>query len=160
MKKLFVLALLVVGLTTYAQKKGGDKKEITPEQRTEMQVKRMTKELDLNEKQQKEVKELLESQKEGRTEFAEKRKEMKESGEKPTQEQREEMKAKMIKNREAMKSKMKAILLTINIKNGKRKWMTEKRKWVNEKKKSKKKEPQNQNSLNKKCSYYFDFQKK
>ena len=86
MKKLFVLALLVVGLTTFAQEKGkrGDFKEMTPEQRTEMQVKKMTKDLDLNEKQQKEVKELLASQKEDRSEMMEKRKEMKETAEKAT----------------------------------------------------------------------------
>lgn len=112
MKKLLVQALLVVGLTTFAQEKGkrGDFKEMTPEQRTEMQVKKMTKELDLNETQQKQVKELLDSQKDERAAIMEKRKEIKEISEKATKEQREEMKATMDKNREAIKLKMKSIL--------------------------------------------------
>lgn len=112
MKKLFVAALLVVGLTTFAQEKGkrGDFKEMTPEQRTEMQVKKMTTDLDLNEKQQKEVKELLNSQKEDRSEMMEKRKEMKETAEKATKEQRAEMKSKMDKKKEVVDAKMKTIL--------------------------------------------------
>ncbi|MFT5754359.1 MAG: protein CpxP [Flavobacterium sp.] len=112
MKKLIVVALLVVGLTTFAQGKGkrGDFKEITPEKRTEMQVKKMTADLNLNEKQQKEVKELLNSQKEDRDEMMEKRKEMKETAEKATKEQREAMKAKMDKKKEAIDAKMKTIL--------------------------------------------------
>lgn len=112
MKKLFVVALLVVGLTTFAQEKGkrGDFKEMTPEKRTEMQVKKMTKDLDLNEKQQKEVKELLNAQKEDRAEMIEKRKEIKETAEKATKEQRAEMKAKMDKKKEAIDAKMKSIL--------------------------------------------------
>ncbi|WP_339889536.1 DUF4890 domain-containing protein [uncultured Flavobacterium sp.] len=112
MKKLFVLVLLVVGLTTFAQEKGkrGEGKEMSPEQRTEMQVKKLTKDLDLNEKQQKEVKELLNTQKEDRSEMMEKRKEMKETAEKATKEQRAEMKAKMDKKKEAIDAKMKSIL--------------------------------------------------
>lgn len=112
MKKLFVAALFVVGLTTFAQEKGkrGDFKEMTPEQRTEMQVKKMTTDLDLNEKQQKEVKELLNSQKEDRSEMMEKRKEMKETAEKATKEQRAEMKSKMDKKKEVVDAKMKTIL--------------------------------------------------
>ena len=112
MKKLLVIALLVVGLTTFAQEKGkrGDRKNMSPEERTEMRVEKMTKELDLNETQQKQVKELLASQKENREEFIEKRKEIKETAEKATKEQRAEMKAKLEENKEAIKSKMKTIL--------------------------------------------------
>lgn len=112
MKKLFVVALLVVSLTTFAQEKEkkGDRKNMSPEERTEMRVEKMTKELDLNETQQKQVKELLASQKENREEFIEKRKEIKETAEKATKEQRAEMKAKMEENKEAIKSKMKTIL--------------------------------------------------
>ena len=112
MKKLFVVALLVVGLTTFAQEKGkrGDFKEMTPEQRTEMQVKKMTKDLDLNETQQKQIKELLNSQKEDRAEMLERRKEMKETAEKATKEQRAEMKAKMEEKKAVIDAKMKSIL--------------------------------------------------
>lgn len=111
MKKLIVVALMVIGLTTYAQdKRGGERKEMSPEQRTEMTVKKMTKELDLNQTQQKQIKELLDSQKDERAEMIEKRKEIRETAEKATKEQREEMKAKMTAKKEALKSKMKTIL--------------------------------------------------
>lgn len=112
MKKLMVTALLVVGLTTFAQEKGkrGDFKEMTPEQRTEMQVKKMTTELNLDEKQQKEVKELLNTQKEDRAEMIEKRKEIKETAEKATKEQRAAMKARMDEKKAAVEKKMKTIL--------------------------------------------------
>ena len=112
MKKLIVVALLVVGLTTFAQGKGkrGEGKDISPEQRTEMQVKKMTKDLDLNEKQQIQVKELLNAQKKDRDQMMAKRKEMKETAEKPTKEQRAEMKAEMDKKDAAMDAKMKTIL--------------------------------------------------
>ena len=112
MKNLFVVALLVVGLTTFAQERGkrGNFKDMTPEQRTEMQVKKMTKDLDLNENQQKDVKELLETQKEDRSEMMAKRKEIRETAEKATKKQRDEMKARMDAKKENMKTKMKTIL--------------------------------------------------
>lgn len=112
MKKLFVLALLVVGLTTFAQEKGkrGEGKDMTPEQRTEMQVKKMTKDLDLNDKQQTQVKELLNSQKEDRSEMMEQRKEMKETAKKATKEQRAAMKTKMDEKKAVIDKKMKTIL--------------------------------------------------
>ncbi len=63
MKKLIIAALLVVGMTSFAQ----DKKEMgtrhdraemekfTPEQRNQLMLKKMTLELDLNASQQKEM---------------------------------------------------------------------------------------------------------
>ena len=59
MKKVFLAVLLVVGLTTFAQEKEGRKEKLTPEQKVDFQVKRMTKDLDLNEKQAKEVRVLV-----------------------------------------------------------------------------------------------------
>lgn len=135
MKKLVVVALLVVGLTTFAQEKGkkGALKDMTPEQRTEVQIKKMTKDLDLNEKQQKEIKELLTAQKEDRAELLEKRKEIKETAEKATKEQRAEMKDKIAENKEAIKLKMKSILTDEQFK----KWesnLTEKKEKMDDKK--------------------------
>jgi hypothetical protein len=54
MKKVFLAIVLLLGLTTFAQEKEGKKgnrEKLTPEQRIDLQVKRMTKDLDLNEKQ-------------------------------------------------------------------------------------------------------------
>lgn len=65
MKKLIVAAFLVVGLTTFAQvkKKENDKKEpierMSPAERGEKALKRMTKDLGLNESQQKQMSTLL-----------------------------------------------------------------------------------------------------
>ena len=65
MKKLIVAALLVVGLTTYAQEKEGrraGREKLTLEQKVDLQVKKMTKDLDLNEKQTKDVRTLVTKQ--------------------------------------------------------------------------------------------------
>jgi len=65
MKKLIVAALLVVGLTTYAQEKEGKragKEKLTSEQKVNLQVKKMTKDLNLNEKQTKDVRALVTKQ--------------------------------------------------------------------------------------------------
>ena len=65
MKKLIVAALLVVGLTTYAQEKEGrraGREKLTSEQKVELQVKKMTKDLNLNEKQTKDVRALVTKQ--------------------------------------------------------------------------------------------------
>ena len=65
MKKLIVAAFLVVGFTTFAQveKKENAKKEpmerMSPTERSQMALKRMTKNLNLNEAQQKQMGVLL-----------------------------------------------------------------------------------------------------
>jgi len=65
MKKVIVAALLVVGLTTYAQEKEGrraGREKLTLEQKVDLQVKKMTKDLNLNEKQTKDVRVLVAKQ--------------------------------------------------------------------------------------------------
>ncbi|MBK9223828.1 MAG: hypothetical protein IPO23_02645 [Flavobacterium sp.] len=64
MKKLFLFALLTIGLTSFAQEREGgplkDKMEkLTPEQKTERHLKKLTSELNLNSKQQEQIKPLL-----------------------------------------------------------------------------------------------------
>ncbi len=62
MKKLIVAALLVVGMTTFAQEKEGripGKEKLTSEQKVNLQVKKMTKYLGLNETQTKEIRVLV-----------------------------------------------------------------------------------------------------
>ena len=69
MKKVIVAALLVVGLTTYAQEKEGrraGREKLTSEQKVDLQVKKMTKDLNLNEKQTKDVRALVTKQVEKR----------------------------------------------------------------------------------------------
>ena len=61
MKKVFLAALLVVSIATFAQeeRKPGSKRaemeKMTPEQRSELRLKRMSTILNLTEKQEKEI---------------------------------------------------------------------------------------------------------
>ena len=91
MKKLIVAALLVVGLTTYAQEKEGrraGREKLTSEQKVDLQVKKMTKNLDLNEKQTKDIRALVTKQ----------------------AEKREDIKAQIQAEKEAVSVEMKKIL--------------------------------------------------
>ena len=62
MKKLALAAIAFIGLAVQAQERKMERQELTPEQRVELQVKKMTLDLDLNDKQQKDVKALLTAQ--------------------------------------------------------------------------------------------------
>lgn len=110
MKKVFAVALMLVGLTTFAQERGGKREHLSPEKQTELQVKKMTLDLDLNEKQQKEVKSILLVEAKKREARKAEREARKESQEKASKEERFEMKSKMLDNQIAMKEKMKGIL--------------------------------------------------
>ncbi len=106
MKKLFLVAVLVVGITAFAQEKGGrkpQKERISSEEKVDFQVKKMTKDLDLNEKQAKEVRAIISKQVVKR---ASKRAEMSEV----KQKQRDEMRANMEKEHAATSADMKKIL--------------------------------------------------
>ncbi|MBY0487122.1 MAG: hypothetical protein K2P85_08075, partial [Flavobacteriaceae bacterium] len=108
MKKLFLVALLVVGLTTFAQEKRGDRREqLTPEQRVDFQVKKLTKDLSLDEKQEKEVRVLVakevEKREAKRAEMKAKKAEMIEKA-KPSKEELEARRAEMQKEQASMKA--------------------------------------------------------
>ena len=110
MKKLILAIALVATTLTFAQDRKQGREKLTPEQQTELQVKRMTLELDLDEKQQKEIKTILvEQSKKRETKLAE-MKAKKEKGEKPTADERFAMKNEMLDNQIAMKARMKKIL--------------------------------------------------
>ncbi|MGL2966483.1 hypothetical protein [Flavobacterium sp. XGLA_31] len=109
MKRLLVMALLVVGMTTFAQEKETKKEprqKLTTDQKIDLQVKRLTKDLDLNEKQVKDVRVLVAKEVEKREA---KRAEMKETREMRAQ-KREEAKANMEKEQAATSAEMKKIL--------------------------------------------------
>ena len=115
MKKLIVTAILLFGLITFAQEgqistnngrpaQMGQKQNFTPEQRAELQLKRMTLHLDLNQKQQVEVKKLV-------LELAKKRETIKtemrakrENGLKPSDEERFANQSQMLDEKIAMKN--------------------------------------------------------
>ena len=110
MKKLAALAIALIGLTATAQEKKTTREQLTPEQRVDLQVKKMTLDLDLNEKQQKEMKTLLVKQQQKREDSKAKREAAKSENVKPTAEQRYTMKNKMLDEQIAHKAEMKKIL--------------------------------------------------
>lgn len=107
MKKLLVAALLVVGLTAFAQEKEGrrhdGKERMTKEQKVDFQVKKMTKDLGLDESQAKEVRAIVTKQVEKREA---KRAELKADREKDMA----EMKANREKEQAAVSADFKKIL--------------------------------------------------
>lgn len=112
MKKLFIAALLFVGMISFAQdinqKPERDQKEkLTPEQRNEKHLQKLTSDLSLDTKQQEQVKQLLAE----RSAKAEKfRKDRKDSKTKPTDAERQAFKKQMTAEKEANDAKMKSIL--------------------------------------------------
>ncbi|MEZ0128899.1 hypothetical protein AB9T88_03560 [Flavobacterium sp. LBUM151] len=112
MKKLFIAALLFVGIASFAQdinqKSARDQKEnLTPEQRNEKHLQKLTSELSLDKKQQDQVKQLLAE----RSAKAEKfRADRKDSKTKPTDAEREAFKKQMETEKAANDAKMKSIL--------------------------------------------------
>jgi Spy/CpxP family protein refolding chaperone len=107
MKHLFLALLLVVGITATAQDKkerrSEGKKNLTTEQKVDLQVKKMTKDLALNEKQATEVRTLV-------TKQVAKREATKEEIKAQKAQKREEAKAKMQEDEAALSADMKKIL--------------------------------------------------
>lgn len=105
MKKLFVAALLVVGITAFAQEREArkGKERLTTEQKVDLQVKKMSTDLNLNDKQKEQIKSLVTKQVEKREQ---KRKELQES----KKQDRAQMKAQMEANQAATSAEMKKIL--------------------------------------------------
>lgn len=112
MKKLFIAALLFVGVISFAQEADQapnrePRERLTPEQRNEKQLKKITTELNLDANQQAQVKQLLAD----RSAKAEKlRAERKDRKEKPTAAEREAFKNELKAEKDANDAKMKAIL--------------------------------------------------
>jgi protein CpxP len=109
MKKVFLAGLMLIGLTTFAQEKEtrkGDREKLTKEQKVDLQVKRMSTDLDLNEKQTKDVRVFVTKEVEKREA---KREEMMQQKEQK-QQRRAELKAQMEKEQEATSAEMKKIL--------------------------------------------------
>lgn len=115
MKKLIMTALLVVSLNSVAQqrreKTNRDQMEkMTPEQRQEKYLNKLTRDLNLNTKQQEEVKKILAEQGAKAADFKEKREAKKDEQLLASAKERKEMAKKMKAEKEATDTKMKAIL--------------------------------------------------
>jgi hypothetical protein len=112
MKKLFTAAMLIASIVTFAQvqketNKRAETEKFTPNQQNELQLKKMTLELDLNAKQQEQMKAIIAEKTAKRNAMMEERKEKKT---KPTTDERFSKKSKMLDEQIAMKAKMKTIL--------------------------------------------------
>ena len=115
MKKLFVLALLIVGTTLIAQERnrkqlGNDMEQFTPEQQSQLMLKKMTLELDLNDVQQKEMKVVIADMITKKEAHGAAMKAMREKDVKPTNDERFAMKMNMLDEQIAIKKRMEKIL--------------------------------------------------
>lgn len=112
MKKLFIAALLFVGMVSFAQdinqKATRDQREkLTLEQRNEKHLQKLTSELNLDKKQQEQVKQLLADRSAKGEKFRDANKDRKT---KPTAAERDAFKKQMETEKAANDAKMKAIL--------------------------------------------------
>lgn len=113
MKKLILVVALVVGLTTFAQGKRGEgrgKDRPNPEEHVEKIVARMTSELNLDTKQQEQVKALLMDQAKTREAKRAEFKGRRESGDKPSDAEIAQMKKDRADEELAAKTQLKKIL--------------------------------------------------
>ncbi|MBU3681384.1 MAG: hypothetical protein FGM16_05545 [Flavobacterium sp.] len=110
MKKLVVVAVLLLSVTAFAQEKRKKGPEMSAEKKVELQVARLKIELDLNEKQTAELRtvfqERLQKQNKLRAEFGSK----KDSLHKPSPAQREQMKKIKSDNKKVFEEQLKKIL--------------------------------------------------
>jgi len=107
MKRLFLTAIFAIATVGYAQP--GDRERLTPEQRVELQTKRLALDLNLTDAQQKEVRAALAEQNSFYQKNLEARKQKK-SDAKPTADERFKNKSEMLDRQIAHKAKMKKIL--------------------------------------------------
>lgn len=108
MKKVFLVALMLIGITTFAQDKKErgprpEREKLTADQKVQKQVEHLKTDLNLNEKQTAEVKALV-------TKQVAKREAKKAEMDAQKEKNRAEMKAKMMEEQTATKAEMKKIL--------------------------------------------------
>jgi hypothetical protein len=121
MKKLIIAALLVFGIAAFAQERKEmgkrldrrpEMEKFSPEQRTQLMVKKMTLELDLNTKQQEQVKQIIVEKIAKFEAMKAEHKAKKEDEKRPTVEEQFTQRNKMLDEQIAMKNNMKSILST------------------------------------------------
>src|SRR4051812_7928430 len=115
MKKVFVMMLLAVGLTAFAQEKKqsanrAEMEKLSPEQRNELRLKKLTMELNLNDNQQKEIGKIIAEQSAKREAMMAERKANKEKGVKPSADERFARESKKLDEEKAMQERIRKIL--------------------------------------------------
>ena len=115
MKKLIIAAILMTGLASVAQEqkqpvKRDKTEQLTPEQRNELRLKKMTLELGLNQSQQKEMAAIISEQSAKREAARAEHQKAIESGKKPTKDERFALRSKMLDEQMSMKERVRKIL--------------------------------------------------
>jgi len=118
MKNLIVTALLIVGMTSFAQEKPqrpekGNRagmEKFTPEQRNQLRIKKLTLDLDLNASQQKEMAKLISEADAKREAARAEHKTQKDTGKKLSTDEKFAMRSKMLDEQIAFKEKVKKVL--------------------------------------------------
>jgi protein CpxP len=114
MKKLIIAAFLFVGIASFAQEADQSvqpqRERLTPEQRNDRQLKKLTSELNLDANQQAQVKQLLADKSAKAEKFKEDRKSKKENGTSLTTEDKVAFRKQMLDEKAANDAKMKSIL--------------------------------------------------
>ncbi|HLA55292.1 MAG TPA: hypothetical protein VK623_04295 [Flavobacterium sp.] len=114
MKKLIIAAMLITGMASFAQEKPTQDRakmeQLTPEQRNELHLKKLTLDLDLNASQQKEMGKILAEQNAKMETAKAERLAKKDAAVKPTKEERFAKQSQMLDDQIAMKARVKKIL--------------------------------------------------
>ncbi len=115
MKKLIVIAVLTIGLSTFAQKSAKNPRkenleQFTPQQRNELRLKSLTLDLGLNAVQQKEIGKIITEMEAKKEAFQKERLAKKEVGTKPTNDELFAMRIKLLDEKIATKERLKKIL--------------------------------------------------
>lgn len=109
--KMWILAMtMTVAVAANAQDKKHYREHFTTEQRAQLKAKRMTLALDLNEKQQKDVKQLFIENGKAHAEFIKQYKTERQDGKKLTNDEKFAVKSRILDDRIAMNNNMKKIL--------------------------------------------------
>lgn len=116
MKKLIIASLLLIGFSSFAQDQNqpekkpnnGQKEKMSPEQRSQAQLDKMTTELNLDAKQQEQIKPIIAEQTAKREAMRAER--MAGNSKELTSEEREALKQKRMEEKAIMDNKLKAIL--------------------------------------------------
>ena len=115
MKKLFFTALLMTGISLFAQENNSVRssakmEQLTPEQRNQLHLKKLTLDLDLTPSQQKEMEKLLAERNAKKQAAVAERKNSKNTAAKPSADERYAKRNQMLDEQIAFKQKVKKIL--------------------------------------------------
>jgi Spy/CpxP family protein refolding chaperone len=110
MKKLVVVAILLLSVVAFAQEKRKKGPEMSPEKKVELQLARLKIELDLSEKQTADLRSVIQDHQQKRAKLRAEFGDKKDSLHKPSPAQREQMKKVKTEDKKAFEEQLKKIL--------------------------------------------------